>query len=52
MLTEAVAQALQVCGRQMIQGSAEAQQYEHEASAQLWGFNKAYDNVVGTLVCA
>ena len=50
MATEVVAQALEVRDRQMAEGSAESQPSDSHSLPQVWGFNPAYDNTVGTLV--
>ena len=49
MLTEVVADALVVCGCQMIRGSV-GHQSESRSSAQAWEFNLLYDNVVGAFL--
>ena len=50
MLTEVVAQALEVCDCQMIQWSVGPQPSESHSSAQARRFNAVYDNAVGTQV--
>ena len=40
-----LAQALEVCDCQMIQGSAGPRPPESHSSSQVWGFNAAYDNI-------
>ena len=49
MLTGAVANALQVCGCQMIQGCAGHPSDSH-SSAQAWEFSSAYGNLVGAFL--
>ena len=49
MSTEVVANALEVCRGQTIQGSVDPQSESH-ASAQTWGFNSAHGNVVGAFL--
>ena len=46
MVTEVLANALEVCDCQMIQGCA-GQQSESQTSKQAWEFNSNHDNVVG-----
>ena len=50
MLTDVVAQALELCECQMIQGSVGPEPSASQSSPKVWGVNTVYDNVVGTLV--